>query len=171
VYPVGRLDYLSEGLLLLTNDGELAQKLTHASSHVPKTYLVKVSGKPAEQQIDKLRGGIMLPAERMPLKKPAGAAGTGESRRRSERVHTAPSRIKLLRDAANPWYEVTLVEGRNRQIRRMFEEIGHHVEKIKRVRYGPLALDVEPGKFRHLTTREVTQLKSAARGKQRAEIG
>ncbi len=72
VYPVGRLDYLSEGLLLLTNDGLLAQKLTHASSHVPKTYLVKVSGKPAEQEIDKLRAGIKLPAERKPLKAPAG---------------------------------------------------------------------------------------------------
>ena len=64
VYPVGRLDYLSEGLLLLTNDGELAQKLTHASSHVSKTYLVKISGKPAEEQIEKLRRGITLPAER-----------------------------------------------------------------------------------------------------------
>src|SRR5664279_5310429 len=96
IYPVGRLDYLSEGLLLLTNDGELAQKLMHASSHVAKTYLVK----------------------------------------------TAPVRIKLVRDAANPWYEVTMVEGRNRQIRRMFEQIEHHVEKIKRVRYGPLVLDL-----------------------------
>ena len=72
VYPVGRLDYLSEGLLLLTNDGELAQKLTHASSHVPKTYLVKISGKPTEEQIEKLRGGILLPAKRSPLKTPAG---------------------------------------------------------------------------------------------------
>jgi 23S rRNA pseudouridine2605 synthase len=68
-----------------------------------------------------------------------------------------------MRDAANPWYEVTLVEGRNRQIRRMFEQIEHHVEKIKRVRYGPLVLDVEPGEFRHLTAQEVAQLKSPAR--------
>jgi 23S rRNA pseudouridine2605 synthase len=163
VYPVGRLDYLSEGLLLLTNDGLLAQKLTHASSHVPKTYLVKVSGKPAEQEIDKLRAGIKLPAERKPLKAPADETGKTGARRRSEAVHTAPSRIKLLRDAANPWYEVTLVEGRNRQIRRMFEEIGHHVEKIKRVRYGPLELDVEPGKFRHLTTKEVALLSGTVR--------
>jgi 23S rRNA pseudouridine2605 synthase len=162
VYPVGRLDYLSEGLLLLTNDGELAQRLTHASSHVPKTYLVKISGKPSEQQIDKLRSGILLPAKRSPLKTPAGRETKPGARRRSTAVHTAPARIKLLREAANPWYEVTLLEGRNRQIRRMFEEIEHHVEKIKRVRYGPLELDVEPGKFRHLTTREVAQLKSAA---------
>src|ERR1700744_5589514 len=75
VYPVGRLDYLSEGLLLLTNDGELAQKLTHASSHVPKTYLVKVSGAPEEHDIQKLRSGVVLPAERSPLKSRAGQAG------------------------------------------------------------------------------------------------
>ncbi len=176
VYPVGRLDYLSEGLLLLTNDGELAQKLMHASSHVPKTYLVKISGKASDAEIDKLRGGIKLPAERSRLKAPphAKAARGGDSgvpegklhktaqRRRSAPVQTAPVQIKILREAANPWYEVTLVEGRNRQIRRMFEEIGHHVEKIKRVRYGPLQLDVEPGKFRFLTAKEVGQMKSAA---------
>src|SRR5208283_1827340 len=162
IYPVGRLDYLSEGLLLLTNDGELAQKLTHASSHVPKTYLVKISGKPSEEQIEKLRRGIMLPAERAPLKTPVGKLPDERQRRRSTAVKTAPVRIKLLRAADNPWYEMTLLEGRNRQIRRMFEQIEHHVEKIKRVRYGPLQLDVEPGKFRHLTAKEVGQLKSAA---------
>ena len=196
VYPVGRLDYLSEGLLLLTNDGELAQKLMHASSHVPKTYLVKIAGNPSEEQIDKLRRGIRLPGERSPLKAtpphakspqqtqkrrlpgaPARAARGGDpgvpagkvravaQRRRSAPVQTARLQIKLLREAANPWYEVTLVEGRNRQIRRMFEEIGHHVEKIKRVRYGPLQLDVEAGKFRHLTAKEVGQMKGAAGGR------
>jgi 23S rRNA pseudouridine2605 synthase len=168
IYPVGRLDYLSEGLLLLTNDGELAQKLMHASSHVLKTYLVKISGKPSDGQIEKLRCGIRLPAERAPLKVPAGKLPKPEARRRSTAVQTGPVRIKLLREAANPWYEVTLVEGRNRQIRRMFEEIGHHVEKIKRVRYGPLQLDVEPGKFRHLTAKEVGQLKSATGIRERA---
>ena len=177
VYPVGRLDYLSEGLLLLTNDGEMAQKLMHASSHVPKTYLVKISGKASDAEIEKLRGGIKLPAERSRLKATpphakaarGGDPGAAEGklhrtaqRRRSAPVQTAPVQIKLLREAANPWYEVTLVEGRNRQIRRMFEEIGHHVEKIKRVRYGPLQLDVEPGKFRFLTAKEVGQMKSAA---------
>ncbi len=160
VYPVGRLDYLSEGLLLLTNDGDLAQKLTHASSHVPKTYLVKVSGKPATEQISKLRGGVFLPAETKPLKTREG----NEQKRRSQAVRTGPVQIELLRDAANPWYEVTLIEGRNRQIRRMFEQIDHHVEKIKRVRYGPLQLDVEAGQFRHLTSSEVAQLKTAAKG-------
>src|SRR5271165_490797 len=101
VYPVGRLDYLSEGLLLLTNDGELAQKLTHASSHVPKTYLVKISGKPSEDELRKLRGGVFLPAESKPLKTREGQ----EQRRRSHAVRTGPVRIELLRDAANPWYE------------------------------------------------------------------
>ena len=171
VYPVGRLDYLSEGLLLLTNDGELAQKLTHASSHVPKTYLVKVSGKPSEAAISKLRTGVFLPAEQTPLKSPEAKQNVPSAKRRSKAVHTAPVRIRLVRDAANPWYEITLIEGRNRQIRRMFEQVGHHVEKIKRVRYGPLQLDVEPGKLRHLTVDEVRQLKSAtmhAQGRKRS---
>jgi 23S rRNA pseudouridine2605 synthase len=164
VYPVGRLDYLSEGLLLLTNDGALAQKLTHASSHVPKTYLVKVSGKPSDDDVAKLRAGIFLPAEQAPLKSPAGRVDEGTRKRRSQAVRTSPAKINLTRDAANPWFEVTLIEGRNRQIRRMFEQIGHHVEKIKRVRYGPLYLDVEPGKFRHLDAKEVEALKRGATG-------
>src|SRR5713226_2712649 len=123
VYPVGRLDYASEGLLLLTNDGDLAHRLMKAASHVTKTYVVKVSGKPAEEKLVRLRAGLSI--------------GTNQQKR----VKTAPSRIRLVRDAPNPWYEITLIEGRNRQIRRMFEEIGHHVEKIRRVRYGPLELD------------------------------
>jgi 23S rRNA pseudouridine2605 synthase len=69
-------------------------------------------------------------------------------------------RIKLLREAENPWFEITMIEGRNRQLRRMFEQIGNHVEKIKRVKYGPLELDVEPGKFRPLTPQEVDRLKN-----------
>ena len=160
VFPVGRLDYLSEGLLLLTNDGALMQKLTHASSHLPKTYLVKVSGKPTDAEIEKLRGGIFLPAERTRLKSPEAQQSAAAGRRRSEAVRTAPAKIRMMRDAENPWFEVTLIEGRNRQIRRMFEQIGHHVEKIKRVRYGPLELDVDPGEFRHLTAQEVKALQS-----------
>jgi 23S rRNA pseudouridine2605 synthase len=145
VYPVGRLDYASEGLLLLTNDGELAQMLMKAASHVPKTYLVKVSGQPGDDSIAKLRAGVSIAMEG------------------GRRVRTAPAKIQLIREANNPWYEVTLIEGRNRQIRRMFEEVGHHVEKIKRVRYGPLQLDVHPGKYRQLTVEEVSRLKSAVR--------
>lgn len=146
VYPVGRLDWASEGLLLMTNDGELANQLTRAASHVPKTYLVKISGKPQEADVAKLRAGVSI------------ATGVG-----ARRVRTAPAKIRLVQNAPNPWYEVTLIEGRNRQIHRMFESIGHHVEKIKRVRYGPLELDVEPGRFRPLTAGEIESLRRAVR--------
>ncbi|HYX53658.1 MAG TPA: pseudouridine synthase [Candidatus Limnocylindrales bacterium] len=145
VYPVGRLDFNSEGLLILTNDGEFANFLTRADSHVPKTYLVKVAGQPQEEDVEKLRHGIRIG------NKP------GESGPRS--VRTAPAEVRLLREADNPWYEVTLIEGKNRQIRRMFEAIGHHVEKIKRVSYGALKLDLEPGEFRELTTQEIAVLR------------
>ena len=146
VYPVGRLDYASEGLLLMTNDGALAAKLMKAGSHVPKTYRVKVSGKPDEKAIAKLRAGVTIAMED------------------GRRLKTSPAKTRLVEDGANPWYEVVLIEGRNRQIRRMFEEVGHHVEKIKRVQLGPLVLDVEPGKFRELTEREVEKLKKTAEG-------
>lgn len=154
VYPVGRLDFHSEGLLLLTNDGELARHLMHASSHLPKTYVVKVSGQPAADAIERLRRGITLPPEKRAGRKPP---------RQAKPVKTAPARIRQIREAENPWYEVTLIEGRNRQIRRMFEQVGHHVEKIRRVKYGPLVLDVEPGKYRELTRGEVEKLKAAVR--------
>jgi len=144
VYPVGRLDYASEGLLLLTNDGEFANFLMKAASHVPKTYMVKVAGTPPDEGLAKLRSGVFIATDR------------------GKRVKTSPARIRVIREANNPWYEVTLTEGRNRQIRRMFEEIGHHVEKIKRVRYGPLELDVHPGKFRHLNPLEVAKLRKSA---------
>jgi 23S rRNA pseudouridine2605 synthase len=147
VYPVGRLDYASEGLLLLTNDGALAQQLTKAASHVPKTYHVKISGQPNEQAIQRLRNGVTI---------------TLDDKRR---VKTSPAKIRLLENAPNPWYEVTLIEGRNRQIRRMFQSVGFLVEKLKRVQLGPLTLDVPPGKFRSLTEREVVQLKSLSPSK------
>jgi 23S rRNA pseudouridine2605 synthase len=145
VYPVGRLDYASEGLLLLTNDGDLAHRLMKAASHVPKTYVVKVAGTPNEEGLAKLRAGVSI------------ATDTGK------RVRTGPASVRVVKEAANPWYEITLIEGRNRQIRRMFEAVGHHVEKIKRVRYGPLTLDVPPGKFRSLTLKEIERLKSATK--------
>ena len=144
IYPVGRLDYHSEGLLLLTNDGELAYRLMQAAAHVPKTYLVKVAGKPTPEALAKIRHGVTIPTE---------------SRRR---VHTAPVEVRPVRESENPWYELTMVEGRNRQIRRMFEEIGHHVEKIRRIRYGPLTLDVAPGGVRRLEAKEVDALRRAA---------
>jgi 23S rRNA pseudouridine2605 synthase len=145
VYPVGRLDYASEGLVLLTNDGELANRLMKAASHVTKTYLVKVAGTPTEEALQKLRSGVSIATDDR------------------KRVRTAPASIHVVKEAANPWYEVTLIEGRNRQIRRMFEAVGHHVEKIKRVRYGPLTLDVPPGEFRSLTLKEIERLKSATK--------
>ena len=159
LYPIGRLDYHSEGLLLLTNDGDFAQQMTHASFAIPKTYLVKVSGRPTEEAIRKLRSGIVIGGDdRVRPGKSARYAGT----RAMKPVRTAPARITLVRDAPNPWYEVTLVEGRNRQIHRMFERLGHFVEKIKRVRFGPLQLDVEPGSYRPLSGAEVRRLKQMA---------
>jgi 23S rRNA pseudouridine2605 synthase len=77
-------------------------------------------------------------------------------------MKTAPTKVRLVREGDNPWYELTLMEGKNRQIRKMFEEIGHHVEKIKRVRYGPLSLDIPPGEFRRLSAAEVEKLKVAS---------
>jgi 23S rRNA pseudouridine2605 synthase len=156
LYPVGRLDYLSEGLLLLTNDGDLANKLSKAATGVLKTYLVKVSGAPTAQAIDQLRQGIMIDRGRL--------ADTPASGRR-DRVLTQPAKIEQVRSGENPWYEVTLTEGRNRQLRKMFEEIGHHVEKIRRIAYGALTLDVPPGGFRELTQGEVQALNRAAAGK------
>jgi 23S rRNA pseudouridine2605 synthase len=151
VFPVGRLDYQSEGLLLMTNDGELANLLTSAASRVEKTYLVKVSGKPTEQELEQLRRGVMI--ER------------GRRGEREGRVMTQPASISLIRDTDNPWYEVVLTEGKNREIRKMFEEVGHFVEKVRRVGFGPLVLDVPPGETRELNDEEVTQLKRAARKK------
>lgn len=165
LYPVGRLDYLSEGLLLVTNDGELANKLTRAASGVEKTYLVKVSGHPSEEDIDRLRRGVGIDR---------GKPGSG-------RVQTAPAEIREFRPGRagsrrtgasshspdNPWYEVVLIEGRNRELRKMFEEIGHRVEKIRRIGYGPLVLDLEPGKLRELEPEEVDNLRKAAEGKYR----
>ncbi|MFZ3342639.1 MAG: pseudouridine synthase [Terriglobales bacterium] len=146
VYPVGRLDWASEGLLLLTNDGALANSLMKAASHVAKKYVVKVAGIPDEAKLDKLRGGISI------------------AEKGGRRVRTAPAQIKLIREGDNPWLEVTIIEGRNRQVRKMFEEVGHHVEKIRRVQYGPLSLDMPPGEFRSLTLEEVAKLKSAVSG-------
>jgi 23S rRNA pseudouridine2605 synthase len=149
VYPVGRLDYASEGLLLLTNDGELANGLMKAASHVPKVYLVKVAGVPSTEALDKLRAGVSIALEG------------------GKRVRTAPARIRPIREGDNPWFEVTLIEGKNRQIRKMFEEVGHHVEKIRRVKYGPLALDVPPGEIRRLTPQEVNRLKTGLKKRTR----
>jgi 23S rRNA pseudouridine2605 synthase len=151
LYPVGRLDYMSEGLLMVTNDGELANKLTRASAGVEKTYLVKVAGIPSEDELDILRAGVAIEK---------GKPGSGK-------VRTSPARIRQVRQGDNPWYEVVLIEGRNRELRKMFEEVGHFVEKIRRVGYGPLILDQEPGNLRELDAQELELLRKAADGKLR----
>ncbi len=136
LFPVGRLDYHSEGLLVLTDDGDFANRIMSARQKVPKVYEVKVSGRPTVEAIQKLRTGIRLDGRLC-----------------------KPERIALLRDADNPWYEVTIVEGRNRQLHRMFERIGFLVEKIRRVRIGSLTLrGLEPRQVRELTPKEVKQL-------------
>jgi len=148
LYPVGRLDFMSEGLLVVTNDGELANRLTKASSGVEKTYLVKVAGQPTEAELNILRVGVVI--ER--------------SKPGSPPVRTSPARIRQVRQGDNPWYEVVLIEGRNRELRKMFEEVGHFVEKIRRVGYGPLVLDQEPGNLRELQPQELDALRKAADG-------
>jgi 23S rRNA pseudouridine2605 synthase len=154
LYPVGRLDYLSEGLLLMTNDGTLANSLSKAAAGVEKTYLVKVSGVPTPSGLDQIRHGIMIDRGRL------DEVRSG----RRDRVITSPAKVEPVRGGDNPWFELTLTEGRNRQIRKMFEEIGHHVEKIRRIGYGALRLDVPPGEFRELTPGEVMALNRAAKG-------
>jgi 23S rRNA pseudouridine2605 synthase len=149
VYPVGRLDYLSEGLLLMTNDGELANLLSKAGSGVEKTYLVKVAGQPSAEELERLRGGVTIEK---------GEPG-------SARVRTSPARIREFREGDNPWFEVVLTEGRNRELRKMFAAVGHFAEKIRRVGYGPLVLDVEPGNMRELSEDEVSALRLTAEGK------
>jgi 23S rRNA pseudouridine2605 synthase len=139
VYPVGRLDYHSEGLLLLTNDGDLANAIMSAATHLAKTYVVKTNGPLTQDQEQKFRDGVPLSGRR-----------------------TMPAGLKLIRDAANPWYEVRLVEGRNNQIRMMFKHFGRLVEKLRRVKIGPIDLGpLKPGEFRHLTMEEVAKLKRA----------
>jgi 23S rRNA pseudouridine2605 synthase len=139
VYPVGRLDYHSEGLLLLTNDGDLANAIMSAATHLPKTYVVKSNGPLTREQEQKFRDGVPLSGRR-----------------------TMPAGLKLVRDAENPWYEVRLVEGRNNQIRMMFKHFGRLVEKLRRVKIGPIDLGpLKPGEFRHLTMEEVAKLKRA----------
>jgi 23S rRNA pseudouridine2605 synthase len=133
VYPIGRLDYASEGLLLFTNDGDFANLISSAKSEIAKTYEVKVNRTLSASQMDRFRSGLVIDGR-----------------------PTAPARMRLLRAAANPWYQVTLVEGRNRQLRKMFLALGVLVEKIKRTRVGPLALGkLPPGHFRELTDQEV----------------
>lgn len=142
VYPVGRLDWDTEGLLLLTDDGDLARDLMHPSSAVRKTYLAKVRGVPSESALERLRTGIVLTGRR-----------------------TLPAVVRLVRRPGdNPWIEITIVEGRNRQVRRMLEAIGHPVQKLRRTAYAGLEIGNLPvGGFRRLTPGEVERLRRAGR--------
>lgn len=143
VYPVGRLDYHSQGLILLTNDGEFANTIISAKSHVPKTYMVKVKGALTPEEEEEFRNGIPLSG-----------------------IRTAPAGLRLVRRGDNPWYQVTLIEGRNQQIRIMFKHFGHLVEKLKRTSIGDLQLgSLKPREFRFLTPAEVAKLMRTARKK------
>jgi 23S rRNA pseudouridine2605 synthase len=141
IYPVGRLDLKSEGLILLTNDGDLAQKLTHPAFHVEKEYHVLVQGKPSSQTLQRWRqGGIEVDG------KPVAEA--------------VVERLKTERD--NVWLKIILTEGRKRQIRHVAKALGHPVKHLQRVRFGPLKLGhLKSGKWRHLNPTEVQRLKNA----------
>ena len=139
VYPVGRLDYHSEGLLLLTNDGEMANAITSAATHLPKTYVVKITGTLNIDQEEQFRRGVPISGRR-----------------------TMPAGLKLIREGDNPWYEVKLFEGRNHQIRLMFKHFGFLVEKLRRVRIGPIEIGpIKPGQFRYLSEDEIQKLQRA----------
>jgi 23S rRNA pseudouridine2605 synthase len=138
VFPVGRLDFDSEGLMLLTNNGELAQALLHPRYHVPKTYLIKVKRVLTDDEIAQLQQGIQL-----------------------EDGMTSPAVVKKVKKAEqNSWLEITIREGRKHQVKRMLEAVGHPVIKLMRIRMGPLSLgDLAPGEFRFLTDREANALR------------
>jgi 23S rRNA pseudouridine2605 synthase len=137
IYPVGRLDYASEGLLLLTNDGEFANRIMSPALHLPKTYLVKVNGQLSGTQEEDFRHGLPMHGRR-----------------------TAPARLKLIKEGQNPWYEVTITEGRQNQIRIMFKHFGFLVEKLKRTKIGFLHLaGLKPGAYRTLTREEVERFR------------
>ncbi|NVN91749.1 MAG: rRNA pseudouridine synthase [Desulfuromonadales bacterium] len=137
VYPVGRLDYNTEGLLLLTNDGDWANKLMHPRHEIEKEYHIRVRGKVHQSQIDQLQKGVML-----------------------DDRPTAPATVLLIKDGEqNDWLSITIHEGRNRQIRRMCEAVSLSVVRLKRVRYGILELGpLKSGQYRNLTEREVRDL-------------
>jgi 23S rRNA pseudouridine2605 synthase len=144
IYPVGRLDFHSEGLILLTNDGDLAFKVSHPKHGSVKTYHVKVRGVPQERLIDKLQRGITIDGKRTLPCEIARMKTTGRGE-----------------DEGNSWFEVRLREGRTQQIRKMFQVVGHPVSKLRRVAIGPLADPaLTPGDWRELTPREVKMLET-----------
>lgn len=154
LFPVGRLDYNTEGLILLTNDGAFSKIVTTAGRHMPKVYRAKVKSVVSAAALAGLRGGVRLQSG----------------------VALGSCRIEPVREGANGWYEVTLFEGKNRQVREMFESVGHPVLKLRRIRIGFLTdQGLEVGQYRNLTPLEVdrilrvrvagTKTSSAGRGK------
>jgi 23S rRNA pseudouridine2605 synthase len=142
LYPVGRLDAESTGLILLTNDGDLAYALTHPRFEVPRTYRARVEGRPSERALRALREGVVLDDGR-----------------------TAPAQVRM---AGAHEIELTIHEGRKRQVRRMCEAVGHRVVDLRRVAFGPLRLgDLTSGRHRRLNAAEVQRLRDSAREPQR----
>ncbi len=144
VDPVGRLDLQTEGLLLFTNDGDLAHKLSHPSSGVPRKYVAKVWRTPTERTLARLRSGVQL-----------------------EDGRSGPCQVRVLEvtETGNAWLEVVVGEGRNRLVRRMLQAVNHPVSKLRRVGYGGLSLgELERGETRELTSREVEILRASANG-------
>lgn len=138
VYPVGRLDFQSEGLLLMTNDGAMAQHLMSPENHIPKVYLVKVHRTPRAETLDEMREGFLLDGRRL---KPCG--------------------IEFHDRQDNPWLKIVLIEGKNQQIRKMFAAVGHPVHKLRRIQFGPLDDPfLKPGEWRYLNPQELAALKS-----------
>lgn len=137
IYPVGRLDYNTEGLLLLTNDGDWANRLMHPRHEIEKEYHVRVRGKVHQSQLDQLAGGVLIDDRK-----------------------TAPGQVHLIKSGEqNDWISITIHEGRNRQVRRMCEAVSLSVVRLKRVRYGTLSVGgIKPGEYRLLTESEVREL-------------
>ena len=140
LYPIGRLDYDSEGLLLLTNDGDLAARLTHPSHEVDKTYLARVTGQLSEEEIHRLRAGVVL----------------------DDGFRTSPAKVNVIRvETFASAVLITIHEGHNRQVRRMMEAVGHKVLLLRRVKFGPIDLrGLARGEWRDLTDAEVRALKA-----------
>ena len=138
VFPVGRLDYDSEGMLLVTNDGDFAHAVLHPSKKIPKTYLVKIKGNLEDENIEKLRNGIRL-----------------------DRTVTAPAKVKRLRKAeSNSWIEMVIYEGKKRQIRRMMERVGHSVIRLMRIKINGIEMGpLKPGACRQISAEEMRILK------------
>jgi 23S rRNA pseudouridine2605 synthase len=138
VYPVGRLDFDSEGLLLITNDGDFAHAVLHPSKEVPKTYEVKIDGALKDEDIEKLRRGVSIEGGR-----------------------TAPARVRKLRKLkSNSWIEITIHEGKKRQIRRMLQRVGYSVLRLKRTRIGPINLgSLKAGEMRELKLEELEAIR------------